>query len=97
MVVCCKNLNNKLISFTLQCVSSFSPITVSSAYLCNSWDFMSKRHNLMTINTDRQNVLFAIKITTIMINNEKVKRQEISIKTESLTWRPPCNVHIIIT
>ena len=30
--------------------------------------------------TDRQNVLFAIKITNMMINNETVKRQEISIK-----------------
>ena len=34
--------------------------------------------------TDRQNVLFAIKITNMMINKETVKRQEISIKIKTI-------------
>ena len=34
--------------------------------------------------TGRQNVLFTIKITNMMINNETVKRQEISIKIETI-------------
>ena len=34
--------------------------------------------------TDRHNVLFAIKITKMMINKETVKRQEISIKVETI-------------
>ena len=41
--------------------------------------------------TDRQNVVFAIKITNMLINNETVKRQEISTKIETIadmetTW-----------
>ena len=43
--------------------------------------------------TDRQNVLFAIKITKMIINKETVKRQEISIKIETIA----CIVHIIVT
>ena len=34
--------------------------------------------------TDRQNVLFAITITNMMIINETVKRQEISIKIDTI-------------
>ena len=34
--------------------------------------------------TDRQTVLYAIKITNMMINKETVKRQEISIKIETI-------------
>ena len=33
---------------------------------------------------DRQRVLFAINITNMMINNETVKRQDISIKIETI-------------
>ena len=34
--------------------------------------------------TDRQKVVFAIKITNMVIYNEKMKRQEISIKIEPI-------------
>ena len=39
--------------------------------------------------TDRQNVLFAIKITNVMINKETVKgrRSPLRLK-QSLAWRP---------
>ena len=44
------------------------------------WQYRLRREE----QTDRQNVLFAIKITNMMINKETVKRQEISIKIETI-------------
>ena len=50
-------------------------------FLCYSCSFVV---SLADRQTDRQNVLFAIKITDMMIIEETVKRQEISIKIETI-------------
>ena len=55
---------------------------------CKSKDRQTDRQ------TDRQNVLFAIKNTNMMINNETVKRQEISIKIETIADLPPTSSHL---